>query len=293
MALPNFFCVGTQKAGTTTLFNILKQHPEICLPPNKEAWFFHKDDKYQRGIRWYEKEYFFGYCGEKAIGDISPDYMYFEKVPGRIRRDLGEDIRFIFIFRNPADRAYSHYQMSVFRGLEKKSFQEAIKLEAGRIAKGFFEKIHFSYISRGMYYNQVIRFLDYFPREQMLFLIFEENIKANIGSTVETIFDFLDVNKLELDLCVDFNPSVRPRSEYLRDLIKKPNRIKAVAHSLVPFPGVRSKIRKFIERLNKKEIRGASLDPAMKTQIIDNYFKDDILRLERLLGRDLSLWYTF
>ena len=293
MALPNFFCVGAQKAGTTTLFNILRQHPDIYLPSNKEAWFFHKDDKYKKGISWYEREYFSKCSVERAVGEISPDYMYFEKVPERIRRDLGKNIRFIFILRNPADRAYSHYLMTVFRGIERELFDRAIILEKERIERGFWEKIHFSYVTRGKYYEQISRYLRYFSKKQMLFLIFEENIKTNINFTIGEVLNFLEVNNIELNTNVNRNPAVEPRSKYLRDIIRQPNPIKRVSRAIIPFPSIRSRVRKFIEKLNQQKCSISSLDPSLKMRIINDYFMDDIKKLEKLLERDLSFWYMY
>ena len=81
MILPNFLCVGAQKAGTTTLYDILKQHPNIYLPKVKELHFFDKDDRYKLGLEWLTKYFVNGYKNQKAVGEITPSYLFYEKVP--------------------------------------------------------------------------------------------------------------------------------------------------------------------------------------------------------------------
>ena len=160
----NFYCVGAQKAGTTTLHDILIQHPEVYLPETKEAHFFDEDEKYKKGLNWYKKTFFSNYKGEKISGSCNPEYMYFDDVPKRIYDTIGTDVKFVFIFRNPMNRAYSHYLMSKRRCYEELSFADAILEEDKRIKKDYFNKTHFSYVSRGYYSQQVERYLKYFPK---------------------------------------------------------------------------------------------------------------------------------
>lgn len=105
--LPNFLIVGAARAGTTSLYYYLKQHPDVFMSPKKEIDFFDVDKNFEKGLDWYER-YFEGYTGQKAIGEASPLYMYLEKVPKRIAKVI-PDVKLIFILRNPVDRAYSHY----------------------------------------------------------------------------------------------------------------------------------------------------------------------------------------
>ena len=84
--LPNFLVVGAQKAATTSLHNYLAVHPDIYLPAQKETKFFVDDERYMRGIDYYEREHFSGWKGESAVGEVDPDYMYFEQALGRLAR---------------------------------------------------------------------------------------------------------------------------------------------------------------------------------------------------------------
>ena len=99
MTLPNFMCVGAQKAGTTTLHDILKKHPDIYLPREKETKFFVFDDQYQKGIKFYEREYFSKWRGQKAVGEIDPTYMFCDHASERIYECLGRELKTgIFVY---------------------------------------------------------------------------------------------------------------------------------------------------------------------------------------------------
>ncbi|MEM4261319.1 MAG: sulfotransferase [Candidatus Woesearchaeota archaeon] len=197
MNKPNFFCIGAQKSGTTLLYELLRKHPEIYIPEQKELHFFDIDDNYKKGISWY-LQFFKPSINQKAIGTITPSYIYFDDVPERIQAELGNNIKFIIILRNPIDRAYSHYWMSFKRGYETLSFEKAIMMEHARIRKGYFEKNNFSYISRGFYSEQLERYYRFFPKENFKILIFERFIKQTEQHLCE-ILDFLGVDKFQIN----------------------------------------------------------------------------------------------
>jgi Sulfotransferase domain len=190
LRLPNFLCAGVQKSGTTLLAEILRQHPDIFIPETKEAHFFDHDERFARGVEWYQSTYFKGSENFLLVGDVTPSYLYFEYVPERIAAILGREVKFIIMLRNPVDRAYSHYWMSFKRGYERLPFERAIAMEHARLRRGYFERSRFSYISRGFYSEQIKKYLTFFPASNMKFLLFEEFI-ADIAAGVNSILDFL------------------------------------------------------------------------------------------------------
>lgn len=119
---PDFLGVGAAKAATTTLRDILMQHPQIYLPDSREIHFFDMDENYGRGKDRYQSTAFSGIRDEKICGEFSPSDMYFDHVPGWILESYGRDVKYIFIFRRPVDRAFSHYQMHHLRGAEELDF---------------------------------------------------------------------------------------------------------------------------------------------------------------------------
>jgi hypothetical protein len=154
LRLPSFFVVGAQKAGTTSLQDWLSQHPDICLPDIKETGFFNRDDVYIRGISWYVKQ--FPKCrSADVMGEINPEYMFCKKAAFRIREWI-KSPKIIFLLRNPVDRAYSHYRMTVRRGYEELSFSNALLSEKVRLlADTDFNQVHFSYMARSYYSDQI------------------------------------------------------------------------------------------------------------------------------------------
>ena len=294
--LPNFLCVGAQKSGTTTLHDILIQHPDIYLPELKETKFFVNNTFYNKGIGFYKKKFFSRWNGEKAVGEVDPDYMYFDYVPERIYKTLGKDLKLIFLLRNPVDRAYSNYLMTLRRGYEKYSFEKAIDLEQKRIKKSNFYKLHFSYIDRGYYYKQIKRYLKFFPKENMFFVIFETDFLRERKRTIRKLLKFLNVpDDVELNLNVKSNVASLPKSEFVRDFIYKPdnlqNVIRKIGKLLIPTQTLRIKILKTIDKLNQKPYVFPTLTPEKKQILIKNYFWDDIKKLEQLLNVDLRVWY--
>lgn len=188
---PTFLIVGAQKAGTTSMDFYLREHPDIFMYPKKEIHFFDNDERFALGKDWYEKQ-FVKRKDEKAIGECSPLYMYLENVPQRIF-DMYPKIKLIFMLRNPVNRALSHYKMEVRAGRETKNFDKALMSEEDRIEKGIYEKKYFSYKTRGLYLKQIERFLKYFNRNQMHFVILEE-MKNNPENVMKNIFTFLEVD---------------------------------------------------------------------------------------------------
>ena len=172
---PNFVCIGAQKAGTTTLADILSQHSDICIPPLKETKFFLFDEDYKKGEDYYAG-FFTNYKGQKAVGEFDPDYLLFPHTAERILETLGEDVKIIVVLRNPADRAYSHYLMTKKKGLEPFPFEQALVEEQHRKEDIKTRKI-FAYTERGFYGRQLQAFLNVFPPKNFLFLIFEEQLR--------------------------------------------------------------------------------------------------------------------
>lgn len=160
--LPDFIIVGTMKAGTTSLAHYLKQHPQIFMP-NREVHFFNNEDNYKKGVKWYKKQ-FKKASNDSVIGEKTPTYSYLKKVPKRIH-DILPEVKLIWIFRNPVDRTYSNYWHAYKKGMERLSFEKAIKNEK----QGIKENIFYGYKKRSIYVEQVKRYLKFFPKNKMFF----------------------------------------------------------------------------------------------------------------------------
>lgn len=258
MNKPNFLCIGAQKSGTTLLYELLREHPEIYIPEQKELHFFDIDDNYKKGISWY-LQFFKSSINQKAIGSITPSYIYFDYVPERIQAELGNNIKFIVILRNPIDRAYSHYWMSFKRGYETLSFEKAIMMEHARIRKGYFEKNNFSYISRGFYSEQLERYYRFFPKENFKILIFERFIKQ-IDQYIYEILDFLGVEKIQINRRnYIVHEGALMLNTYLKGCLlnkKVPNLFSMIdgKFKYIPYPPMKREIRQLLFKLYEEEI---------------------------------------
>lgn len=292
MAVPNFLCVGAQKAGTTTLYEILKQHPDIFLPQTvKETKFFVYEEKYNKGIGFYEKEYFSEWKSQQAVGEVDPAMMFEEQAAQRIYNTLGRDVKLIFIFRNPVSRAYSHFLMSQRKGFEELAFEEAIAAEKDRLKNNPSQKFNFSYLSRGYYTSQVERFLKFFNKEDMLFLVFEDDFIKNRKETFDRIQDFLGIERISLNLQIKSNEAAAPRNKALHDLTRKKNPVRRLLGKIVPAP-LRKQLQQFISSKNAATLENARLDKKREQELTDQYFIEDIHALEKLIQRDLHTWYS-
>lgn len=206
---PDFIIIGAQRSGTTSLYQYLVQHPAIRSARGKEQHFF--DDQFDRGIIWYRSR--FPPIWSREInrrilqhpwitGEASPYYLFHPHAAARIRAELG-NIKLIVLLRNPIDRAYSQYSLNVKKEREPLSFEDAIEKEFERLA-GEKEKMlddptytsfayqHYSYLSRGIYVDQLRHWMSIFPRK--CFLILKSEIMFQEPAAVfEKVLNFLDV----------------------------------------------------------------------------------------------------
>ncbi|MFC1812830.1 sulfotransferase domain-containing protein, partial [Thermodesulfobacteriota bacterium] len=181
--MPNFLIVGAAKSGTTSLYSYLNQHPDIFMPKWKELSFFigdpagpiHKVKKPEFFLR-----VFATVANQTAVGEASTSYLYDESAPKRIKEVLGA-IKIIIVLRNPVDMAYSLYNHQVRKeGETLENFEAALEAEADRIRDPIFRKkcygwhANYYYYHRGLYYEQVKRYLDVFGNENVIIFLFED-----------------------------------------------------------------------------------------------------------------------
>lgn len=180
-ALPDALIIGAMKSGTSSLHHYLTQHAQVIAPLRKEVHYF--DLNLSQGESWYRAN--FGREGESGLNlDSSPYYLFHPCVPQRAQALL-PGARLIVLLRDPVRRAYSHYWHGRDKGREPLAFEDAIDAEPERIerdharlASGEIERSeahqYFSYLARGRYAEQLRRWLQCYPREQLLVLRFED-----------------------------------------------------------------------------------------------------------------------
>ena len=179
MTLPDFLGVGTQKGGTTYLYELLKRHPQVFLAEPKEQHFFSLH--WQRGADWYRRQ--FASAAESQIcGEITPYYLFHPEAPARIQ-SLLPNVKLIVLLRDPVERALSQYFHSRRLGLDHLDSEEAFAAETSRLMnsaetlkQGLPHISHqqHSYLSRSRYEEQLTCFDQYFTPDQILLLKSEE-----------------------------------------------------------------------------------------------------------------------
>lgn len=179
---PDYLIVGAQKAGTTTMFNMLSRHPAVANPLNKEMHYFDRRD-----IRssWEYRRHF-PISSQKITGEATPSYLFYPGVAEQVRQEL-PDTKIVVVLRNPVDRAYSHYCMRQTRGKELLSFEDAIDAEQERLSEALesfqhqpdahgAELLAHSYVARGLYATQLTDWYRQFPTERVFVMCYERFI---------------------------------------------------------------------------------------------------------------------
>lgn len=287
--LPSFIVVGAQKAGTSTLDRWLRAYPQIALPRGKETHFFSDDEKYERGVSWYLRQ-FADYFPGQIRGEVAPQYLYSEKAAQRMRELLNSP-KLIFLLRHPIDRAYSNYLMSVRQGVESLTFVDAIKSEKERLGSGDdFARNHFGYMSRGKYTEQISHYLKVFPDSQMHFALFEDLMEADGGGdrVLEEIVRFIGVQDfVRPDRQIKENAASKPRIRFLRDFLYGHSSIKRYLGKLMPSRDLKEQLAHILDMLNQRPIR--SNRPEVPTGVVHACVEES-KRLQELTRLDLTKW---
>jgi hypothetical protein len=224
-ALPDFVIIGERKSGTTFLYHLLTQHPLVEPCAKKELHFF--DVLFDEGIEWYR------HCfpvpkwkdGRRTITGEATPYMSHRLAPERMAKVVPE-ARLIALLRNPVERTYSDYQQVVRQGRETRTFEEAMGVaESGRSSGRSGEAAEredraglgrHGYLSRSIYVDQLMRWSEFFPREQMLVLK-SEDFFENPKETLKRTFDFLDLPEWEPEAS-EILPKKRNKGRYEDDM---------------------------------------------------------------------------
>jgi hypothetical protein len=196
--LPAVLVIGAAKAGTSSLFYALKQHPGFAEPTRKEINYF--DVQYERGTAWYRAHFPLRWGDGAISGEASPYYLYHPHAARRAAA-LVPHTKLIALLREPVDRAFSHYHHNRVRDREHLSFEEAVGREEERIGDGWRRMLAdeqhddqdvrtYSYLARGRYAEQLDRWMEHFPSRQLLVLR-SEDLYVDPPATFARVTDFL------------------------------------------------------------------------------------------------------
>ena len=290
--LPNFFVVGAQKSGTTSLYYYLSQHPEIYMSPIKEPHFFDYDEGETpvfggpsvpppgiTSMREY-RALFEGATDEVAVGEASPTYLYLPGVAQRLRCRV-PGARVIAVLRDPAERAYSAFLHTVRSGREPlNSFSRALGEEEGRIRENWHPLYH--YRSRGFYHGQIERYLKAFGRDRVKVYLYED-LRDEPLRVLQDAFRFLGADASFVpDVSTRYNASGVPRNRAVSAVVKRANTLTPALKKVLPF-AARQRIK------GRLFAKAPPLRQDDRRELVEGY-RGDILKLQNLLNRDLSKW---
>lgn len=296
--MPNFLIIGAAKSGTTSLYHYLNQHPHVYMSPVKETNFFALEGEKanfrgpgadERINRWsvtdleaYHK-LFEGAAEERALGEASPLYLYSAKAVARIKHHVPE-AKLIVVLRNPADRAYSSFLHVVLNGREPyKEFGRALEAESERIRANWDWIWH--YKNMGFYHDQLSRYYEAFGPEQMKVYLYED-LNRDPGGVVRSAFEFLGVDaSFTPQAPARYNVTGVPRSGLLNDLLRKKNPLKSAVRPFLP----KKFRRRLLINLQNRILVKPPFPEDVRGRLVAG-FREDVSKLQDLIGRDLSGW---
>jgi len=181
-ALPDFLIIGAMKCGTTSLYHYLRDHPQVFMPSIKAPEFFAVEGNWGRGIEWYRRQFEGVGPDVVAIGEASnvyTKYPRYQGVPGRIADHIPH-ARLVYVVRDPIDRIRSHYQTRLTEGTERAPIDRAVRENP-------------IYLDYSRYAMQLDRYLEHFPREQLL-VITAEDLRGDRRAAIKQVYAFLGVD---------------------------------------------------------------------------------------------------
>jgi hypothetical protein len=313
MPEPNFFIVGAAKAGTTSLYHYLKQHPDIYMSPMKEPCHFSSEVRlehfeparraqaerliadsrqYLQGSMDHERsggivtdwddylKLFAAATTQRVIGEASVNYMWSRTAACAIAARIPH-AKIMMVLRAPADRAFSQYLHVLSDGLVSQTFRQYVQASLRHGGEGL--GVYHPFLDMGLYADQVRRYLDRFPRNQVGIWIYEEQ-QTRPHEFLREVLEFLEVDST-------FTPDTTNRynqPQIARHI--KPNRLLRrmgvwpILKRLTPAP-LKARVRDAVYRPNGQTV----MQPEDRISMLE-FYRADIHRLEAILGRDLSLW---
>ncbi|MFQ5889870.1 MAG: sulfotransferase [Gemmatimonadota bacterium] len=282
---PNFFILGAAKSGTTTLYRLLSEHPQIFLTRQKETYFFSDEQYFSKGLAAYLRNHFNGAGGYPVRGEATANYFHSpDLVAPRLLAAFGPGLRFAVMLRDPVKRAWSHYLHMVRLSAENRPFEEAVRDIGGNISRGWRD-----YFSDGLYARQLARWYGIFPRENFIFFL-TTDLAEDWERVARKAFSFLGVDpdvRIPQRLTRNVAGEVRYRwlARLLNDAPKWARRLRVA----VPYH-LRQQIRDVINLWNKRPLTENLIIDQETERFLREQYAPDVVRLQDLIGRNLESW---
>lgn len=303
MGLPDFIIAGERRSGTTMLYEILKKHPQIEMYGKSDMDFFIEKELFslepvQNIESWDQYSNINDYKAKfknpngKIVGQKDSDLLWWKKSHPRISKHLTET-KFIFILRNPINRAESQFWNEARKGREKRSFKKAIK---SNFQKTDWENLHLEYLERGCYAKSLKHFFNYIPKNKCHVIVLE-NLLKNWKQELQKIAEFLNIN---IEEAIKIKPLISNQEELLI-LDKKYIKIKPLINfydrvlnflirKLCRNKHKKKRLQSYFLKLGKVSKRKKNPLDERIIKELKNFYKPHNQELEKLLKISVSEW---
>lgn len=293
MRKPDFFIVGASKCGTTALYEYLNQHPEIFMSPEKEPAYFCTDLNPARRSEGEYLRLFSGAANEKRLGEATSSYLYSNQAARELKK-FCPAARIIIMVRNPVDMLYARHAQLYYHCVEDiADFGAALaaeqdRKEGRRPARPEHSIKHLFYRETAKYTEQINRYLELFPADQVKVIIFDD-FKSETARVYREVCQFLDVDPAFQPTFQVVNANKKIRSRFLQELLEVPGpMLRKVGRPLTPRT-LRHKVMKELRSLNSTQAPRKPMDSELR-RALQAEFRPEVARLGELLNRDLSYW---
>ncbi|MEA3497153.1 MAG: sulfotransferase [Bacteroidota bacterium] len=300
---PNFLIIGAGKSGTTSVYNYLKQHPDVFMSPVKEPDFFAlegqapidpKDDPEQ--LYYYPwatyklsdyKKLFENVKNEKAVGEASTMYLYKQDTHLRIKK-YAADVKMIAIFRDPVKRLYSRYlHLARENRLPSENFNDAFDRNSIWWRRD-------DLVQEGFFYSHLKKYFDTFDRSQFKILLHEDLINDSKG-VIKSIYQFLEIDdsfKPRTDIRYNESGFVKNKLKDMiigqESIIRKS--VEKISPKLVQKIRSSASMQKIVTKARSKNLEKPKLQAEIRKRMINEIYKEEILKFQDLIDRNLSKW---
>jgi len=285
----NAIIIGAGRSGTTTLYQYLEGHPDVCFSTIKEVHYFSVDDLYRRGENYYHS--FWKNCKENSIKVAADTYLFISKKAPERMAFYNPDMKIIIILRNPEERAWSSYQYAVNNGYIDKttSFINSVKNEDYHKENSDISvQNNFCHLWQSQYFEHISYWSEYFRRENIL-LLKTSDLKNNISNLLKQLSDFLNISEFETGKTeITANKSTKVKSKALQQfLLNRNNPLRNSLRKILPV-GIKnrilnSKLSEKITAINRKQTAYIPL-PEEERKFAEHLLENDKKRLEKVFG---------
>lgn len=285
----NAIIIGAGRSGTTTLYQYLDKHPDVCFSDIKEVHYFSVKDLYQRGKNYYHS--FLQHCQKEKLNLAADTYLLIDKnAPQRIK-EYNPEMKIIIILRNPAERAWSSFQYAKNNGYisNNKSFIQSIEEEEEHIlSSDITVQNNLCNLWQSKYYEHVSYWSEFFPRKNIL-LLKTSDLKNNTNFLLKQLSNFLDIKDFLFDTAlIAANKSAKAKSKVLQQfLLNRNNPLRATLRIILPDKVkqkiLHSKLPEKLSSINRKETSYKPLSEEYR-KYAEQLLEKDTKRLEKIFG---------